>query len=116
MLSSNKPPGPLWLALLLIALTIVLLTGLFSTELADPDAWWHLATGRYIVTQHRLPLPDPFAYTTAKVAPADGAEAATRRFNLTHEWLAQAVWYAIEAAGGLGSVVLWKAFLFTALC
>src|SRR5204863_9085901 len=90
--------------------------GLFSTELADPDSWWHLATGRYIVTQHRLPTPDPFAYTTAMVPPANAAEARTERFNLTHEWLAQAVWYAIAAGGGLGAVVLWKALLLAGAC
>jgi hypothetical protein len=100
----------------LLALTAVFLLGLFSTELADSDAWWHLATGRYIVTQHRLPVPDPFAYTTATAAPAYPDEARTRRFNLTHEWLAQAVWYLIENAGGAGAVVLWKALLLALLC
>ena len=100
----------------LLVLTGVFLLGLFSTELGDPDAWWHLATGRYIVTQHRLPDPDPFAYTTAEVPPANAGEAATRRFNLTHEWLAQAIWYLIEATGGFAAVVLWKALLMTAMC
>ena len=107
---------PKWLLPALLAITALVLVGSFSTELWDPDAWWHLATGRYIVEQHRLPDPDPFAYTTAKAPPADAAEATTRRFNLTHEWLAQAVWYLIAASGGLGAVVLWKALLLTALC
>ena len=101
---------------LLLGLSGLLLLGLFSTELADPDAWWHLATGRYIVTQHRLPVPDPFAYTTAMAPPANPAEARTRYFNLTHEWLAQAVWYCIESAGGFAAVVLWKAWLLALLC
>ncbi len=108
--------SPKWLVPALVALTGSLLLGCFSTEFSDPDAWWHLATGRYIVTQHRLPVPDPFAYTSARVKPADAGEATTRRFNLTHEWLAQAVWYLIEAAGGLGAVVLWKGLLLTLLC
>jgi hypothetical protein len=68
------------------------------------------------VHRHRLPVPDPFAYTTASAAPAYSDEAATRRFNLTHEWLAQAVWYLVYAAGGFPAVVLWKALLLTALC
>jgi hypothetical protein len=83
--------------------------------MSDPDSWWHLATGRYIVEQHRLPTADPFAYTTA-AAPLAPGEASVRRFNLTHEWLAQATWYGIEAAGGFGAVVLWKALLLTLLC
>lgn len=93
----------------------IFLLGLFSTEMSDPDSWWHLATGRYIVQHHRLPVPDPFAYTTA-AAPLAPGEASTRRFNLTHEWLAQAVWYGIQSAGGFGAVVLWKSLLLTLLC
>jgi hypothetical protein len=100
----------------LFALTALFLVGLFSTELADPDAWWHLATGRYIVTHRRLPVPDPFAYTTSIVPPANPAEASTERFNLTHEWLAQATWYGIQAVGGFGAVVLWKALLLGCMC
>jgi hypothetical protein len=100
----------------LLSLAGLFLLGLFSTELADSDAWWHLKTGEYIVTQHRLPYPDPFAYTTALAKPAYAGEAATQRFNLTHEWLAQAGMYLIESAGGLGAVVLWKALLLTLCC
>jgi hypothetical protein len=99
-----------------LSLAALFLMGLFSTEIADPDFWWHLKTGQYIVTQHRLPTPDPFAYTTALAPPASPGEAATRRFNLTHEWLAQAVWYLVYAGGGFPAVVLWKALLLTALC
>jgi hypothetical protein len=100
----------------LLALTALLLLGLLSTEIADPDFWWHLKTGQYIVTEHRLPVPDPFAYTTASAAPVSADEAATRHFNLTHEWLAQAVWYLVYSAGGFGAVVLWKALLLAILC
>jgi len=99
-----------------LALTALFLVGLFSTEISDPDFWWHLKTGQYIVTQHRLPVPDPFAYTTALAPPVSADEAATRQFNLTHEWLSQAVWYVIYRAGGFGAVVLWKALLLTILC
>jgi hypothetical protein len=109
-------PAPRWLLPALLALTGVLLLGLFSTEISDPDFWWHLKTGQYIVTGHRLPVPDPFAFTTASAAPVSPDEAATRRFNLTHEWLSQAVWYLIYSAGGFGAVVLWKALLLTILC
>jgi hypothetical protein len=107
--NSKARAALLWLAALF-------LLGLFSTELADSDAWWHLKTGQYIVTQHRLPYPDPFAYTTALAKPAYADEAITQRFNLTHEWLAQALMYLIERAGGMGAVVLWKALILTLCC
>jgi hypothetical protein len=100
----------------MLSLTVLLLLGLFSTEISDPDFWWHLATGQYIVTGHRLPAPDPFAYTTASATPVSAGEAATRRFNLTHEWLAQAIWYLVYRTGGFGAVVLWKALLLLILC
>src|ERR1700677_134019 len=103
-------------ALAPLSLAGLFLLGLFSTELADSDAWWHLKTGQYIVSQHRLPYPDPFAYTTALAKPAYPGEAATQHFNLTHEWLAQTVMYLIESAGGIGAVVLWKALLLTLCC
>jgi len=94
----------------------VFLIGLFSTEFADTDAWWHLATGRFIASQHRLPVPDPFAFTTARAPAAYPGEDAVRRFNLTHEWLAQVVWYGVQLAGGFAGLVLWKALLLTATC
>ncbi|HEY1221270.1 MAG: hypothetical protein ABSE42_09605 [Bryobacteraceae bacterium] len=109
-------PAPGWLNAALLALACLFLLGLFSTELADTDAWWHLATGRYIARTHRLPVPDPFAYTTAGARDAYPGEAATRRFNLTHEWLAQLAMYGFEAAGGVGAVVFWKALLLALLC
>ncbi len=108
--------SPSWLIPALAALTALLLIGLFSTEFADTDAWWHLKTGEYVVQQHRLPYPDPFAYTTSIAKPSYAGEAETQRFNLTHEWLAQAAMYGVEAAGGLGMVVLWKALLLAAAC
>ncbi len=123
MISSNlrtsKPAvkaSPQWLAVALAILTALLLIGLFSTELADPDSWWHLKTGEYIVTHHKLPYPDPFAYTTAQAQPAYPGEERTRHFNLTHEWLAQAGMYLAECAGGLGAVVLARALLLAAMC
>lgn len=111
-----KPPLPRWIVPALIALAAIFLVGLFSTEFADTDAWWHLATGRYIVTQHRLPSPDPFAYTTASARSAYAGEEATRHFNLTHEWLAQAAMYIIYTAGGFPALVLWKGLLLALLC
>jgi hypothetical protein len=109
-------PAPKWLLPAPAALSALFLLGLFSTEFADTDAWWHLKTGEYIVHQHRLPYPDPFAYTTSMAKPSYAGESATQRFNLTHEWLAQAVMYLIEAAGGLGALVLWKALLLALAC
>jgi hypothetical protein len=109
-----------WLKVAALALTALCLLGLFATEIADTDFWWHLKTGQYLVERRSLPVPDPFAYTTAYTAamraPADAGEERVRRFNLTHEWLAQVGIYAAYAAGGFPAVVLVRALLLAGVC
>jgi len=107
---------PRWLLPAVLALTAICLLGLFSTEIADTDFWWHLETGQYILEHRALPVPDPFAYTTAMNPPADAHEAAVRHFNLTHEWLSQVAMYLVYAAGGFPSIVLVRALLLAILC
>ncbi|HEV2444394.1 MAG TPA: hypothetical protein VGS58_00670, partial [Candidatus Sulfopaludibacter sp.] len=99
-----------------LLLATLLLLGLFSPEIADPDFWWHLKTGQYLVERRALPVPDPFAFTTTRAHDAYPGESATRYFNLTHEWLAQAVMYLVYAAGGFAGVVLWRAAMLAAFC
>src|ERR1700686_3207006 len=77
-----------------VVLAAVCLIGLFSTEIADTDFWWHLKTGQYIVQRHSLPVPDPFG-NTVSVAAAYPGEERVRQFNLTHEWLSQVFMYAV---------------------
>src|SRR5260370_14739641 len=90
---------------LLICLCALLLLGLFSREVYDSDFWWHLLTGQYIVETHTLPFPDPFAWTTATARDAYPREARTRQFNLTHEWLAQVIFYAVLRAGRIPAIL-----------
>jgi hypothetical protein len=104
-----------WLKGATLLLAAVCLLGLFSTEIADTDFWWHLRTGQYMVQHHALPVPDPFAYTTTAAAAYQG-EDAVRHFNLTHEWLSQVLMYAVYAAGGFPGIVLARATLLAGLC
>ncbi len=112
----TPPPIPKALRPAVLTVIAVLLMGWFSTAVANPDAWWHLETGRYIVQQHQLPSPDPFGFTTAAAKPAYHGEEAVRRFNLTHEWLAQAIFYLAWAAGGFPALILLRAAMLTAFC
>jgi hypothetical protein len=107
---------PRWLHPLALALSAVCLLGWFSPETADPDFWWHLMTGQYIAEKRALPVPDPFAYTTAMARPAYAAEPCTRRFNLTHEWLAQLLMYSIYRVGGVAGIVLARAAALLGFC
>jgi len=105
--------GPTGLEWALIALTAVFLLGLFSTEVADTDFWWHLKTGEYVLETGSLPAPDPFAYTTDLGEESYPGEERVRYFNLTHEWLSQALWYLVYAVGGFPLLSLWKGLLLT---
>jgi hypothetical protein len=107
---------PRWFRPLLLALSAALAIGWFSPEISDPDFWWHIKTGEYILQQHSLPVPDPFAFTTTMGSPAYAGEPSTRYFNLTHEWLAQVLFYAVYRAGGFGGVVLFRAVLLALVC
>jgi hypothetical protein len=92
------------------------LLGLFSPEIYDTDFWWHLRTGQSIAETHSLPVPDPFAWTTASARETYPGEAQIRRFNLTHEWLAQAALYGIWRIGGFPGVVAIRALSMTVVC
>ena len=100
----------------LLGAAALFLIALFSTPIADTDLWWHLATGRYIAVHHKLPVPDPFAYTTAHAGAAYPGEETTRRFNLTHEWLSEVLMYAIYSVAGFSGLVLWRVALLLAIC
>jgi hypothetical protein len=111
-----QPVAPRYLKLALAALAGIVCLGLMSPEIRDSDFWWHLRTGQYIVETHSLPVPDPFAYTTATAPLAYAGEDAVRHFNLTHEWLAQAIFYAAYRVGGFAGVVMLRALLLAAFC
>jgi len=107
---------PRWFRPFLVGLTAVFLLGWFSPEISDPDFWWHLRTGQYVVDNHSLPVPDPFAFTSSMGQPAYPGEPTTRRFNLTHEWLAQVLFYLTYRTGGFPGVVLFRALLLAITC
>jgi hypothetical protein len=122
--NTERQPGPApamrstesrWLKAATLLLTSLFLLGLFSTEIADTDFWWHMKTGQYIVEHHSLPVPDPFAYTASASAAYRGEEQ-VRHFNLTHEWLSQVLMYAVYAVAGFSGIVLARAVLLASLC
>ena len=55
----------------------------------DPDFWWHLTTGNWILSQHAIPRTDLYTYTVAG-----------HRW-ITHEWLSEVVLAALYAVGRL---------------
>jgi len=100
-----------WSKILTLSLALICLAGLFSTEIADTDFWWHLKTGQYIVEHRSLPVPDPFAYTTSLTH-----EDQVQHFNLTHEWLAQALLFMVYSVAGFPAIVVVRALILTTVC
>jgi len=108
--------APHWLHPLVLALTGFALLCWFSASFHANDGWWHLELGRYILTQHRLPVPDPFGFATYLRGPAYPGEDIVRHFNLTQEWLAEVIFYPLYRLGGYGAVVLFRALILVAAC
>lgn len=68
--------------------------------ISDPDFWWHLRTGEYIL-HHGFPDRDPFAYTNPNIAEP------RERVIITGYWLAQVLSYGVySAAGAMGIKLL----------
>ncbi|MHB0997250.1 MAG: hypothetical protein ACYC2I_12845 [Elusimicrobiales bacterium] len=83
--------GKLWLwAGAVIAL------GALAMPVLNPDLWWHLSAGKYIVTNLRLPAADFLSWTEGGAPWTD------------FEWLAQIVYYGVYALGGKAGFFLLK--------
>lgn len=72
----------------------------------DPDFFWHLATGRWIVEHGALPASDPFGVYTDS-----GSDRAL--LLLKAYWLCQTVYYFIYSLCGYSGFALLKSLVFT---
>jgi hypothetical protein len=66
----------------------------FANGISDPDTWWHLAAGEYMVTNNNIPHHDIFSWTVAGEP------------WITHEWLSEVVFYTFYLAGKFYGVLL----------
>jgi hypothetical protein len=78
---------------------VLLLAAAALAPMRSYDSFWHLATGRWILEHHALPLTDPFAVASDRVPWING------------EWLFQVVARCIEWLGGLTAVWIARALL-----
>ncbi|MEW5719546.1 MAG: hypothetical protein AB1817_13015, partial [Chloroflexota bacterium] len=77
--------------------TAILFLALFvmaAREIADPDFWWHLRTGQFIVETRAIPHADIFSFTNAG------------RPWVTHEWLSEVLIFALYALGSFPALIL----------
>ncbi|MCG2721395.1 MAG: hypothetical protein L6290_05185 [Thermodesulfovibrionales bacterium] len=91
-----------------------LVLGLFSTEIKDPDFWWHLKTGEYIYQHGALPETDPFAYTSLSKDPVH-PESKRIEFILTQYWLVQVLFSWIYGFSGFQGIIFLRASVLTLL-
>ncbi len=97
-------------ALLFLLLFSSFLYCYLLTPLWDYDFWWHISTGRYIVTEGHLPQLDPFSYTSVmeenkNIFPEREA------FFLKQYWLAQTIFYFIYSLFGSSGMVIIRSLL-----
>ena len=69
-------------------------------ETLDPDMWWHLRTGEYIL-QEGIPRQDVFSFTVPD------------HEWITHEWLSQVFMWGVYQFGGLPGLIIVFALLIT---
>jgi hypothetical protein len=85
---------------------IVLFIGLFAMaarNVLDPDVWWHLKTGEWIVQHRAVPHTDPFSYTRAGQP------------WTVHEWLCQVAIYGLfRWTGYTGLIIAFAAIISAA--
>lgn len=74
-------------------LFIVSLFGMAVRETLDPDLWWHLKAGEYIL-QNGIPKQDIFSFTVLNHS------------WITHEWLSEVVMWLIYQAAGLPGLIV----------
>jgi hypothetical protein len=91
------------LAWLQLAVLFAVLGTLPVVRDVDPDFWWHLRTGE-LIFDSGIPRHDVFSWTAAG------------RPWVAHEWLSEAIIYAVESAFGyIGNIVLFDAAAIGAL-
>ena len=84
---------------------MVLLLGLFgmtARPATDPDLWWHLRTGQWIMETGHIPHSDPFSFTRAGQP------------WVSHEWLSEVGFYEVRKHSGAGGLIVFSAIVTTA--
>ncbi|MCU1265809.1 MAG: hypothetical protein JWM21_2127 [Acidobacteria bacterium] len=87
---------------LLAFVFMLLIFTLATRQIIDPDFWWHLKTGQYLVESGSIPKTDIFSTIFAG------------KKWITHEWLAEVFIYSVYRAVGFGGLIVTFSLLITA--
>ena len=87
---------------LLVGVAALLIPTLLGVRvLSDPDTYWHIAAGRWMVKHGSIPTHDPFSFSMPGV------------FWLAHEWGAELLIFSMYRLAGWQSLVLLVAVCFS---
>jgi hypothetical protein len=78
------------------------LLAMTARNAVDPDLWWHLRTGQWIVESHGIPHSDPFSFTRAGHA------------WISHEWLSEVIFFELCRHGAAAALIIFSAIITTA--
>jgi hypothetical protein len=95
--------GLLWPLLAPAFVVVALLRRLCSGDV-DPDYWWHLATGRWMLDHGSIPTSDPFSFTHLGQS------------WYAHEWLGEWLIALADRAGGYALNIAITALILGAGC
>lgn len=82
-----------------LALTVIAAKA--ADPVVDPDAFWHVATGKWILRNQSIPKTDPFSWT------------APGRAWVAHEWLIESFFALLHRVGGWPALVLYAIVTIT---
>lgn len=83
---------------LLIFYLLGIISYLALGKIEDPDIWWHLRTGQYIIEEGVFPFQNIFSYS------------ASSHIWIAYSWLTEIIFYNISLLG-LNWLIFFKAFL-----
>lgn len=79
-------------------------------NLWDYDFWWHISTGRYIITEKQLPDKDTFSFTS-ELEENKNPFPKRESFILKQYWLAQSLFYMIFHLAGAKGIILLRSLI-----
>jgi hypothetical protein len=102
---ATQPSALLPLLMVVALYTMPLLVALrpVAEPIIDPDIWWHLRTGQWVVEHRAVPHTDPFSQYGAG------------RPWVAYSWLYEVLVYSLHAWLGLAGIILYRAGLALAV-
>jgi len=98
-------------SIIFLSLILTFFLQFLRMNLWDHDFWWHIATGRYIVTERHLPEKDPFSFTSA-MEENNNLFPKRENFILKQYWLSQILFYLLYDYAGPKGIILLRSTLY----